>query len=228
MELVYTSPESDYYSFCDQDDIWLPGKLKAAIDTLSKNQEDNIPLLYGSNLFFFKNGKKCGTLNLNSNFSKHTCLVRALTCGCTLVFNSSLCSILKNYKPNKIEAHDSWVFIVAMFLGKVIFDPNAYILYRQHEDNQIGAKRSFSERLKRGIQTLCSLGKENGKSCQAREFLRVFNDLLTDEDRRIVEKFGYYQKNVYSKMGLIFDNRYSTGRFFSDISLKIKIFTNSI
>ena len=34
MELIYNSPESDYYAFCDQDDIWLPNKLQVAIQKL--------------------------------------------------------------------------------------------------------------------------------------------------------------------------------------------------
>lgn len=228
MELVYLAPKSEYYAFCDQDDIWLPDKLSVAIGALEKEENNDRPLLYGSNLYYYKNGEKSDKLKLNTNFTKQSSLIRTLTCGCTLVFNHSLYTLLRNNKPNYIEAHDSWVFLTALYLGKVVFDPNAYILYRQHGNNQIGAKRTIIERLKRGKSTIKNIGREQSKRKAAEEFLRVFYHYLGDEDKRCILKFANYNRGLKYKFMLLCDNRYTTGEIISDIFLKFKILTNTI
>lgn len=228
MELVYDAPESDYYAFCDQDDIWLRNKLYVAVSALEEKSEMTIPLLYGSNLYCFRNGKNEGKLDLNSHFTKKSCLIRTLTCGCTLVFNNTLCLILKSNRPKFIEAHDSWVFMSALYLGEVVYDPNAYILYRQHNHNQIGTKLSFAERVRRGVGTFRRLGKEHSKSLAAEEFLGVYEHSLSKSDQKIIIKFVDYSKGIVPKIRLLFDNGYTTGDFLSDLFLKVKIITNTI
>ncbi|MCR4587913.1 MAG: glycosyltransferase, partial [Lachnospiraceae bacterium] len=46
-ELTRLAEEGDYWAFSDQDDIWLPGKLKKAVDWM-ESQETDQPLLYHS------------------------------------------------------------------------------------------------------------------------------------------------------------------------------------
>jgi rhamnosyltransferase len=48
--LLANAPLSDYYAFCDQDDIWLPDKLISAVERLEKEDNNEIPLLYSTNL----------------------------------------------------------------------------------------------------------------------------------------------------------------------------------
>lgn len=228
MELVNSAPDSDFYAFCDQDDIWLPNKLYVAIETILKENYHRTPILYGSNLYYYKNGEVKGKVDLNTKFTKQSCLIRALTCGCTFVFNKKLCDLLKGNPPNYVEAHDSWIFMVAMYLGKVLYDPNAYILYRQHDNNQIGLKTSFFERYKRFVRTINKDGKENAKRKSAEEFLRIYKKLLTEEDIKYISKFAYYNKSIMSRIKLICDNRYTTGKIINDCLLKIKIITNKI
>ena len=45
--LVKIDDSYDYYSYCDQDDIWHKDKLLRGINTLS-NKDENIPMLYGT------------------------------------------------------------------------------------------------------------------------------------------------------------------------------------
>ncbi len=227
MELVYSAPDSDYYAFCDQDDIWLPEKLSVAVEQLEHNS-DSTPSLYGSNLYYYQSGEIKGKLNLNSNYTKQSSLIRTLTAGCTLVFNKQLKDLMSQRRPSYIEAHDSWTFLVALFLGKVIYDDNAYIKYRQHDNNQIGAKRTFLEKLGRRIDTLKKTGKDHGKSDCAKEFLAQFHDMLSDEDRTIVEKVAYYRDSLSKRLALLLDNRYTTGKLSNDVILKLKILTSTL
>jgi hypothetical protein len=37
---------ADFYAFCDQDDVWLPRKLKVALSAVLDNQMSQVPFLY--------------------------------------------------------------------------------------------------------------------------------------------------------------------------------------
>ena len=57
MELLKYAPESDYYSFADQDDVWLEDKLCRAVNMIKELENEGVdncrhqilPVLYSSN-----------------------------------------------------------------------------------------------------------------------------------------------------------------------------------
>lgn len=70
-------------------------------------------------------------------------VVECICTGCTAVMNRELADILAARLPEYAILHDWWTYLAASYTGKVIFDPNPYILYRQHEGNVVGAKGGF-------------------------------------------------------------------------------------
>ena len=46
-ELIRDCEDAEYYALCDQDDVWMPDKLSAAVEALKK-EDESIPLLYCS------------------------------------------------------------------------------------------------------------------------------------------------------------------------------------
>ncbi len=46
-ELTRSAEEGSYWAFCDQDDVWLPHKLKKALEWM-KTQDETKPLLFHS------------------------------------------------------------------------------------------------------------------------------------------------------------------------------------
>lgn len=145
--------DSDYYAFCDQDDIWSPDKLNAAIVMIEKSEQFNnaIPTLYCSAVTFVDEN-----LNFIANsfintaqmtFEKSVFDNRAI--GCTLVFNKELIQRYIKYfndYEEYIVMHDWTLVLLAHLIGNVIYDNNSYIFYRQHSDNVVGGtniKKSF-------------------------------------------------------------------------------------
>ena len=61
--------------------------------------------------------------------------------GCSVAFNKALLEKALPI-PENIVMHDWWIALVASMTGKVVFDPNPLILYRQHDLNTIGAKQT--------------------------------------------------------------------------------------
>ena len=56
MNLVTKAPETEYYAFCDQDDVWNNDKLYRAVNKLKSMGNMNIPRLYSCNYNDFFSG----------------------------------------------------------------------------------------------------------------------------------------------------------------------------
>lgn len=157
---------ADYYAFSDQDDVWLPLKLQRALELL-KNLPPKSVALYGSRTQLIDaSGAIIGLSQLTPRFFDfRNALVQNIAGGNTMVFNNPLRDlVLFAGAELDIVSHDWWLYLVTTGVnGKVIFDQEPFIQYRQHKHNLVGdnskvsakihrLKRLFSGRLKRWIQ----------------------------------------------------------------------------
>lgn len=223
MDLLANAPEADFYAFCDHDDIWMPNKLSEAIECLLKLPQG--PRLYTSNLYYYKDGKNEGLHRL-TDYRLHPGfgLVRCIAYGCTCVFNAELANIIRNNPPYKVFAHDYWLFQTALLLGNVYHDERSFILYRQHQSQQIGAKRTTVEILKRRISNFRSLQPDSHEhEDYAKELLRCYSPLLSDENKALVECVANYRSNIVYRLRLMFSPVYSMGRFSNNFMKAIKV-----
>lgn len=222
MDLVSHAPASDYYAFCDQDDIWLPEKINRALDQLSCFNK--LPCLYFSNLLYWKDGNIEGSVKKEiPSFNQYNCLLQCPSYGCTMVFNSSLMLLLKSHLPSKVYAHDFWVFQVAVLMGKVIYDNNAYILYRQHSGNQIGAKRSKKDIWNRRKKHLLHLWHDHEREEMAQQLYLLFANEMSEKNLEVVEVVANYRKNFINYLKLLFSRKYVMNKFSNTVWLKLRI-----
>jgi glycosyltransferase involved in cell wall biosynthesis len=161
------SIQSDYYAFCDQDDIWNEDKLERSISFLS-DIENSIPALYCSRTTIVdKNNKKLG---LSPLFSKPpsfaNALVQNIGGGNTMLFNNRARDLLIQAGPNlSIVTHDWWMYLlVTACNGYVKYDDKPSLHYRQHESNLVGSNMTWRARCYRVLLLL------NGR-------FKLYNDL---------------------------------------------------
>lgn len=207
MNLVKTvGNEFDYYAFSDQDDIWLEDKLIRAIEMIEK--KDN-PVLYCSNqMLIDKEGNRIGKrhlVNVNTHY------LRILNdndlSGCTMVWNNQLQALLADPVrfPSKylldIRIHDVWVAMVASVVGEIVYDDNAYILYRQHEDNYVGVKKSSL--MKEWRKKIQNPSLRNGRSYLAKEIISKYGDLMALDSYNQLQMCSEYQTDCSKKMNLL-------------------------
>ena len=151
--LTHAAPDADYYAFCDQDDIWLPDKLSRAVGMIEQQEQGCV--LYCSNVTYYRNGREEGLVKpAGLHFDIYTAMVKCLTVGCTMVMDNTLASHIRNHPPHRVSAHDFWVYQVASAIGTVCYDETSHMLYRQHDHNQIGQKRTWREVWQRRMKTL--------------------------------------------------------------------------
>lgn len=227
IEYAAYNTNTNYYAFCDQDDIWLPEKLQQAISHLSSNT----PSLYASNLLYYKNGKifdKIRTKEAKSTYK--SCLIRNYATGCTVTYNRQLLLLLANQLPSIAIAHDYWAYMVAKLCGEVYIDKEAYILYRQHENNQIGSKSGFRVVWKRRIKTVTKSKSLTplSKATIAQELISCVGSNMHPHAYKAVEKLANYKSSILHRISLLFDNEYTFNSFKNDFWLKLRILSGNL
>lgn len=223
IEYAYTHYSSyQYFAFADQDDIWLPDKLYRAVEMLEASI--NIPALYCSNLFFYKEGVNYGKIRkFTPEPTYKNCLVRNYATGCTEVFNRPLLELIARKTPSISVAHDYWVYQAAVLCGEVFIDDESYILYRQHGNNQIGCKSGWLDVWKRRLSDFKHSFTSHQREEQAEQLLNILGIDMKPEGRLAVQKVAFYRKSIQSQFSLMLDKGYSLGRLSNDLWLKFRI-----
>lgn len=205
MDLIYNAPKSDYYAFSDQDDYWLKDKLSIALKELEKFDNSKPCLYYGrprlvdANLNPIANPKS--SLHCMTKFSE--AIINSNATGCTMVFNNELCKMIKMTNPNYIDMHDSWIHKVCIISnGNICFDKDVHILYRQHDNNVIGIKKSFLRTVKLKINSLTK--KERKRSKVIKSLYDCYSSKMSDEDKKLALLVINYDKNILNRLKLLF------------------------
>ena len=143
---------SDYYAFCDQDDVWEADKLARAIGVLEQAGLA-VPALYGSRTSLIDEAGK--TTGFSPLFPKtptfRSALVQSIAGGNTMVFNQKARELLAFCGADvNIPSHDWWLYQVTSACGgQVHYDAYPSVRYRQHTQNVIGSNKGFAARMRR-------------------------------------------------------------------------------
>lgn len=220
MDLIYSCSEYEYYAFADQDDVWDLDKLEIGISYLNKDYH-----LYGckkrivdKNLIPLKQKDE-----IPLNLSLGSVLLKCHISGCTMVFDKFLRDTILKYRPREITMHDSWVLKVAICIGKVYFDNNAHMDYRQHENNVVGAKNKFFKRMKRNILELKIRKKKSVLIEMANDLYVNYNKYLDNYNKDYLYYFTRSKENYFFRLKLITSNFLKGNSFFYIFVIKILI-----
>lgn len=128
-ENALNNAKGDYIFLCDQDDVWLPGKVEKCVNLL----QENIIVNHNSTLVN-SDGESLGTNFFSHHKSKKgyfNNLIRNSYCGCCMAFRRELLKYILPF-PQRIASHDIWIGLVAEKRGKTAFCDEPLILYRRH------------------------------------------------------------------------------------------------
>lgn len=235
-ELMRSSPSTfDYYAFCDQDDVWERDKLIRAV-TLLQTRSTAVPLLYcSSTQMVDQHLTAIGVWPKvpRKPLALHNALVENSCVGCTMVMNDVTFNQVRASLPselNEVIMHDWWIYLYVCTFGKVLFDEQPAIMYRQHQGNVLGGSRDgliqkWRERLERFL---------NGNnhyilSRQARQFLATYEDRLThtqiDEMRNLLH---ILEKSVVHRTWYAFKTPFHRQSFLDNIVLKFVIIAGKL
>lgn len=201
LELLFDAPDYDYYAFADQDDVWLQDKLINAVQELEI--VDGEEKLYHSCVEVVdeelnRSGKYFGAVK-QYNFITELCRNNAV--GCTFVFNRKLREVIREYKPRYISMHDQWIMLICLGVGgKIVLDSNAYILYRQHQNNAVGIKKDVLTKIK---QSSLIPSEGHFRLKQAYELQKGYKKKLTKKNHKVLLKVFESQEKFWKRMSCI-------------------------
>jgi len=109
--------------FCDQDDVWLSGRLQSA-------RENADSLLHCVN--FEVEGSKC--LDRNIIFSATSIFFRNKIPGCCMSGNREKLRLMIKTVPSGSMYDHALLFLGLLFGGKITFDPEPRVIYRRHRN----------------------------------------------------------------------------------------------
>ena len=209
MQLLRTAPDADYYAFCDQDDIWLSDKLARAVAALAGEEG---PALYCSNMTLVAEDLSVlGVPPPHKDLRFQHLLFENFATGCTIVMNPAARDLI-NSRPPKADAiimHDWWCALIIAAMGRVHYDPQPGILYRQHGGNVVGFDAKWgSQTAKKLSRLLRERHSFYPIHAQAAELLRLFTSDLPPHHRvsleRLVASKGSWPRRVaYALSGQI-------------------------
>lgn len=224
-DLIKKAPKSEYYAFCDQDDVWLPEKIESAVNSLSPYSD--IPCLYfGQTQMVDASLSPIETKKIHPQCNLVEALIRSIVTGCTLVINWKLMEIIRLYIPSSAMMHDSWIYKVCLSIGgKVIFDAEPYILYRQHGDNVIGLTKNRKRDIKRMFNNSV-IHSLRIRSNEVAEIYEHYAEYIPDSNVQLLFDIAHYSSNFKSKLRLLFNKSFKDSSIFKTIKLKLLLFFN--
>jgi hypothetical protein len=210
--LTYALEHTDasYFMFCDQDDIWHDNKVSLSLEKILQLEDEytDLPLLVHTDLEV-TNGSlerisnslwKYENINPNKNQLNRLLMHNTIT-GCTLLCNRALAHKSLPISSDAIM-HDWWMGLVASTFGKIGYVSQSTIKYRQHNNNDTGAKEY---NLLNILDKAYKLFKDdaNGnqhileKQAQANAFFTAYHNELSRSNLKMLEAFGSLDKQSF-------------------------------
>jgi len=214
-----------FYSLSDQDDVWNSDKLLNAVTALHSQSGDNVAM-YCSAIEYVDvdlNHLRNSDIYSLDKIGFKNALVQNIATGCTIVLNRVAIAKIVAEFPDHCVMHDWWIYLIVSAFGRVIYDPNPAMKYRQHSHNVMGVALSASQRFRRRWVRLFSNVKSTKTSLQLIEFNRIFGNELNGKQKNQLLRLISYKKNIASRLALIFCNDFQRQTVLDDLLIRLSM-----
>lgn len=198
--------DCSFFAFCDQDDIWSADKLEVAIKCISAICTNPLEycVLYGSRTILINGqGDKYGISTcFRRKLDLKNALVQCFAGGNTMVFTYQLKKIIESLpiKMN-IVSHDWLLYMICSALeGKIFYDHNPKVFYRQHNGNLVGTNLGIKSKLTRFKRTYN--GEFKDWNVVNEENLSFIKKSISAENLKIISSY-YHEPNLSAFRRLI-------------------------
>jgi glycosyltransferase involved in cell wall biosynthesis len=192
---------ADAYAYSDQDDVWEPGKLERAMRWLIAVPPAT-PALYCSRTRLIDERDR--EVGMSPLFRRQpgfaNALVQSLAGGNTMVFNDAARQVIVMAAAAgagaNVPTHDWWTYLIVSGCGgRVHYDPEPMVRYRQHDGNQIGSNTLWRERMYNVRRMMA--GRLRGWHDRNIAALEIVGDRLTPGNRRTLDTFRQARQRTF-------------------------------
>lgn len=132
----------DFIFFSDQDDVWLPNKVKTMLPLL-KNDNFVITDAYITNEKLEIKDKLSTWRRYKKGYFQN--LYKSIYAGCTCAFTKNIKEFVLPFPTTKNIQHDTWIGLICELKFNVVFIDEPLILFRRHNNNTSGAGAKSSK-----------------------------------------------------------------------------------
>ncbi|VUW93527.1 UDP-Glc:alpha-D-GlcNAc-diphosphoundecaprenol beta-1,3-glucosyltransferase WfgD [Streptococcus constellatus] len=223
--LIHCEKFYDYYAFADQDDVWDVDKLSVAIESL---EQQGGPAIYCSNSMLVNEELEGSGEYLYKHVPQFTLsrvLIAGQIQGATMVLNRTFANYFEHEEiPNYIPMHDYYVSAVCLAVGgKVFYDSDSHMKYRQHGNNVFGIDTSFLGKVKRNLNTVFQTNDFFDLQRFSQELINLNRASLDDDSKILLNLAKDYKKSFINRLKLAFYKGLSFGRLNQAISFRLAI-----
>ncbi|MBF8969468.1 glycosyltransferase family 2 protein [Streptococcus sp. NLN76] len=223
--------KAEYYAFSDQDDVWLPQKLQIQLDAMGALDPSRGALVY-TDLSVVDHELQVIAPSMIKSQSDHanTTLLAELTentvTGGVTLINQTLAQMWTGREEHELLMHDWYLGLLAASQGQLAYVDLVTQLYRQHDQNVLGA-RTLRKRMTNWIRPQLLFQKYwkliQDSQEQARNLLVL---PLEPQDRELVEDFvTILDQGLIERIRRIFGRGLRKNRWFHTLVFRTLIIT---
>ena len=183
-EELLKNSESELIMFSDQDDIWLENKLEVYLKTIEKVRLKNV--LIHSDAILFSEDK---TNILKETFISKKAIRKGLenvffnyfVQGATILISKEIKNFILPF-PKEVYLHDRYIHLMSELFFERIFIKGSLIYYRQHSNNQIGAKNTLKKLLSKRY-----FDKKDYELIKV--IYNNYSDILSNDKKKLIEEY---------------------------------------
>ena len=222
--------EAPYVAFCDQDDIWMKGKLGRQVEAMLEVEASfgsNFPILIHSDLTVVDESLELiadsfwqyQNINPEKMNALRVLLLENYVTGCTCLLNRKLIEAASPI-PDAAIMHDWWIALVALLKGEVVEIEEASIRYRQHDANDTGAKSWGISFLLKKILAGPALIRDSLKKTRNQAVALYQLPGLDDDQKTTIQSYvELYDRNWLARRVLLVKNKFHMHGLIRNIGL---------
>lgn len=221
LELILDAPDSEYFAFSDQDDIWFPEKLIKSVKAMETSDFDaqlvHVQSLEVDEMLHPLPSQK---LKIPCPQSFEMAIVTEIFQGCSMVWNRTLMTVLRNNIPSHPEIpHDFWVGLIGYLVGSIHFISEPLFYHIRYANNSSTDGNVFRGREMRLRKVLAS----------TYAYLNPAEDLLNSSiqinpiHKRFLERVVRSRNNFGIRMLLVLNPKFRRPSLFSTLLLKLLV-----
>lgn len=213
--------ESDYYAFCDQDDVWMENKIELAVKLLNEADNSKPNMAFGNSDYYNENMELINEGEKHKTFSFKNSLYECVTQGMTMVINQKAKEMIINNLPEKCLFHDWWTYMICSGIGNVLYSDKTVVKYRRFETNATAEGQSAFKILIWRISNLISDNGFKDIRTQQLQYKKLFYDKLSDDNKKILDVFVQEKYNFFKAIKKAFYPHKLRRKLVDDVMVRV-------
>lgn len=148
-EKLTVAAAGKYIAYCDQDDIWLPGKVSASVRLMEADESClichvGLSLIDGEGQLIHELAYPADLSVVNTpGYQQRRLVLRNFAFGCAMLVRRDFAQAMVPFPEGGVY-HDQWLACGGAYTGKVVFSGERLLLHRIHDSNTSGVLQGIN------------------------------------------------------------------------------------